>query len=313
MCTFTSQFKEFMITRLIAILTLPILLFTSCDTREVKDNQTEGSIQVSVDESFKPVMEEQFRIFLSRFPGAKIQAEYKTEAECLKDYFDDTTRIIFIARDLTKEEREYGLSKQIVSKSMAMARDAIAVITSKDWEKPAFRMEEIRQILQGTYTPKQLQVVFDHSGSGTVHFIQDSVLKGKALSKNVFAANGSKEVVNYVSTNPNAIGLIGVSWVSDEKDSQAVAFLQQVQIASLQPDTPLNATYVQPHLGKIGLKEYPITRDLYFISKETWPGLGMGLVNYLCKDGQVLFKQARLFPLRANVFLRPQVVQPNHN
>jgi phosphate transport system substrate-binding protein len=86
-------------------------------------------------------------------------------------------------------------------------------------------------------------------------------------------------------------------------------FLNSINVAGIQPDNDSIKSYVMPYQAYIGLKEYPCTRNLYFITKETWQGLGTGLVNYLCRDGQLVFKQAKMFPLRVNVMLRETTVK----
>ncbi len=286
---------------LISFLFTSLILY-SCQNNEPKDNQTSGSIKVSIDETYKPVMEEQLKIFTSRYPNAHITAEYKPESDCLKDFFEDTTRVIFITRELSQEEKDYALSKQIVAKSLAMARDAIVFITSKAHPDPKFTMTQIKEILTGEN--KEFQIVFDNKNSSTVRYVNDSILKGQKLSDNIFATNNSEEVINYVEKNDKAIGVIGVSWVADHKDSTVEQFLKQINIAGINPELDSINFFVKPYQAYIGLKEYPCTREFYFISKETWPGLGTGLVNYLCRDGQIVFKQAKMFPLRVNVLLK---------
>lgn len=288
--------------RLVSI-SLILFLFSSCDDQAPTDNQTSGTIRISVDEAFRPVMEEQLKVFQGRFPNAHITADYKPEAECIKDFLEDTTRVIFVTRDLTKEEKEYALSKQIVARSMEMARDAVAFITSKDAAKHDFKLTELRDILTGQ-SKDAYQIVFDNKQSSSVRYITDSLIPGRKLSENVFAAERSEEVIDYVATNPNAIGVIGVSWVADHSDSTTESFLEKVNIAGIWPDNDSINNYVKPYQAYIGLKEYPCTRNFYFITKETWQGLGTGLVNYLCRDGQLVFKTSRMFPLKVNVVLR---------
>jgi len=279
------------------------IFLTACEEKGPTDNQTSGSIKISVDETYRPVMEEQLKVFLARFPNAHITAEYKPEADCFNDYFEDSTRVIFVTRELTKEENEYGLSKQFVSNSMAMARDAVAFITSKNATKKDFKLTELQDILTGK-SDTSYQIVFDHKNSSTVRYITDSLIPGQKISGNVFATNTSEEVIDYVSKNDNAIGVIGVSWVADHTDSMTDSFLQQVNIAGIWPDNDSVNEYVKPYQAYIGLKEYPCTRNFYFISKESWQGLGTGFVNYLCRDGQLVFRTAKMFPLRVNVVLR---------
>jgi phosphate transport system substrate-binding protein len=290
--------------RILLLAMLPFLFFISCENEKVLDNQTSGSIKVLIDETYKPVMEQQIKIFTSRYPDAKILAEYKPEAECIKTFLEDSTRVVFVTRDLTNEEKAYGESKKFITKSMPMARDAVAFITSKENSNPVFKIADLRKILLGDSSQKKYQIVFDNQSSSTVRYITDSILKGKKITGNVFATQTSEEVINYVSKNKNAIGIVGVSWIADYSDSTTETFLSKINVAGIWGDTDSSMDYIKPYQAYIGLKEYPCTRNLYFISKETWTGLGTGLVNYLCKDGQLVFKQSKMFPLRVNVLLR---------
>jgi phosphate transport system substrate-binding protein len=187
---------------------------------------------------------------------------------------------------------------------MPMARDAVAFITSKENSNPVFKIADLRKILLGDSTQKKYQIVFDNQSSSTVRYITDSILYGKKIAGDVFATKTSEEVIDYVSKNKNAIGVVGVSWVADNSDSTTETFLSKINVAGIWGDTDSSLDYIKPYQAYIGLKEYPCTRNFYFISKETWTGLGTGLVNYLCKDGQLVFKQAKMFPLRVNVLLR---------
>jgi len=290
--------------RFLLLTMLPFLFFISCENEKVLDNQTSGSIKILIDETYKPVMEQQIKIFTSRYPDAKILAEYKPEAECIKTFLEDSTRVVFVTRDLTDEEKAYGESKKFITKSMPMARDAVAFITSKENSNPVFKIADLRKILLGDSTQKKYQIVFDNQSSSTVRYITDSILYGKKIAGDVFATKTSEEVIAYVSKNKNAIGVVGVSWVADNSDSTTETFLSKINVAGIWGDTDSSLDYIKPYQAYIGLKEYPCTRNLYFISKETWTGLGTGLVNYLCKDGQLVFKQAKMFPLRVNVLLR---------
>jgi phosphate transport system substrate-binding protein len=290
--------------RFLLLTMLPFLFFISCENEKVLDNQTSGSIKILIDETYKPVMEQQIKIFTSRYPDAKILAEYKPEAECIKTFLEDSTRVVFVTRDLTDEEKAYGESKKFITKSMPMARDAVAFITSKENSNPVFKIADLRKILLGDSTQKKYQIVFDNQSSSTVRYITDSMLYGKKIAGDVFATKTSEEVIDYVSKNKNAIGVVGVSWVADNSDSTTETFLSKINVAGIWGDTDSSLDYIKPYQAYIGLKEYPCTRNLYFISKETWTGLGTGLVNYLCKDGQLVFKQAKMFPLRVNVLLR---------
>ncbi len=293
----------------LSLMALCLLLIIACQGPVTQDNQTSGYMKISVDETYKPVMEEQLKIFSGRFPNAHIQVEYKSEAECFNDFFEDTTRVIFVTRELSDKEKEYCLSKKWVTKSMAMARDAVAFITSADNPKPQFTTQQLQDFLLGRDSSHTM--VFDNPGSSTVRYITDSLLQGQAIKGNSFATKNANEVIDYVAAHPKSIGVIGVSWIADKSDSTTEQFLQKINVAGIRKINDTSAPFIRPFQAYIGLQEYPCTRNLYFITKESWVGLGTGLVNYLCKDGQLVFKQAKLFPLRVNVLLRDTRVNTN--
>src|SRR5690606_35587005 len=50
---------------------------------ELPDSRNGGTINVSADETFKPIIDEQVQIYESNHPGARMVVDYKAEAECL--------------------------------------------------------------------------------------------------------------------------------------------------------------------------------------------------------------------------------------
>jgi phosphate transport system substrate-binding protein len=284
------------------------LCVSSCNDQQApdKDNQTSGSILISVDETYKPVMEEQIKIFLSNYPKAKVTAQYKSEADCVKDFINDTVRMVFIGRPFTETEKQLCKAKKfLVTRELPLARDAVAFITAKG-SKAEYTQTQFENLLQGKLENRE--IVFDQEGSSTYTYVVDSILKGRALSKNVFGAKGGQDVIDHIAENTNSIGAIGVSWVSDKNDPNATNFLKKVEVVGILPFSDSFVRYRKPYAAYIGNQEYPYCRNLYFASKESWNGLGMGFANFLCRDGQLVFAKSNLFPLQQNVLLRPVIV-----
>src|SRR6476659_3444860 len=91
------------------------------------DNPSRGRIVVSADESFKPVIDEQVKVYESNHPGTKIQVYYKPEAECLKDLLVDSIRMIIATRSFSEAEKNFIVdSMKISPQRMIVARDAVA-------------------------------------------------------------------------------------------------------------------------------------------------------------------------------------------
>ena len=271
------------------------------------DTLGSGSIDISVDETYRPIIEEQLKVFDSSFPEAHIKATYKAESECIKDFMDGKARLILVTRGLLTDEKQVLEQKKVVSTSLPIAKDGIAIIVNNT-VSDTLTLSQVKGILTGKYNEKKT-VVFDNQGSSTLRYILDSLIPGEKLGQDVFAAKTSDSVIAYVMNNPNAVGFIGVSHVSDFSDPEGLAFIKNVKVVAVMNDK--DQQYYKPYQAYIAQQLYPLTRDLYYINRETYPGLGTGFANFLSKErGQLIFKQARLFPLRSNIIIREATVNP---
>lgn len=289
----------------ILCLVLFIVMSHSCNPQKNEkldyDTPTSGTIHVSIDESFRPVMEEQIEMYEASYPGTRIIAHYKPEAECLRDLFKDTSnRMVIITRGLTdKEERFFNDSLNYTPAWNAMATDAVAVIVHIESTDTLFSLARLRDQLLGKINRHQLMVFDGLNATSTVRFITDSVLKGEKFDTSVVkAAKTSKEVIDYISSHKNAIGLIGINWIGNPENPEQVEQLKKVKIGYVEciicEDTP----YVKPMQESILSKRYPLVRGLYYINKENYLGLGTGFINFLKYErGQLIFRRAYLGPV----------------
>lgn len=288
-----------------------MLVVTSCKSfdeqaNELPDNAYKGTIRVSADESFKPIIDEHVKIYESQHAGTKIKVEYKPEAECLKDLPDDSVRMVIATRAASSEESEFiadTLEKNL--RSMTIAIDAIAVVVHPSSPDSLFTIQEIREILTGRFK-KTLIPVFDGvKATSTVRFIIDSVLRGDTLTSEAMAARSSEGVIDYVSENPGVIGFIGISWIGNREDTSQMSFLKKVRIAWLE-STDKPGKFVKPYQANIYTKRYPMVRDLVYILKENYRGLGTAFANFMSGEiGQKIFRRAYLVPTKKNFGIRP--------
>ncbi len=284
------------------------IFFAGCKENKRTDLDTpqKGTIHISVDESFKPVIDSQIKVFESLFPEAKIIADYKPEAECFKDLIKDSTRMIIVTRGLTSHEEQFYKDTLSFSPTWSkIANDAIAVIVNSNSPDSIFSMSQIRGILDGSTGDKQIAVFDGLSATSTVRYAVDSILKGNSFDpKKVFAEKNSQAVIDYVAKNKNVVGFVGVSWIGNPEDTSQLSFLTKVKIASLECNCP-EKTFVKPYQANIMTKRYPLVRGLYYILKENYQGLGSGFANFLeYEKGQLIFRRAYLGPAKMNFNIR---------
>lgn len=268
-----------------------------CASKGTRETPINGTINISVDESFRPVIDSEIKVFESSFPNAKIIPHYKAEAQCLRDLATDSTRMVIVTRGLTvEEEKFYNDSFHIEPTFGILAYDAIAVIVNKASKESIFEIKDLQDMLNGTDVKHQ-PVMDGVTATSTVRFAIDSILRGQPLGKNVTAAKSSEDVINYVAAHPQAVGFVGVSWIGDLGDTTHTSFLSKVNIASLRCTSCGGETYVKPYQANIALKRYPLVRSLYYILKENWSGVGNNFTNFLQYErGQLIFYKAYLYP-----------------
>ncbi len=284
----------------LVIITISIIGI-SCKNRKANaysDSPLHGSINISVDESFKPVIDEQIKMYEASFPGTKINVHYKPEADCLKDILNDSaTRLVIVTRGLNKKEETYFEdSLSYIPRYDKIATDAIAVIVNINSTDTVFTLKRLQDQLLGKLGSKQ-KIVFDGlSATSTVRFARDSILKGKPFDTTVVkAAKNSTELLNYIASDVNAIGMVGITWIGNPEDSAQTNMLKKVKIAYVECGICTDSPFVKPSQLSILTKRYPLVRGLYYILKENYSGLGAGFVDFMqFERGQLIFKRAYL-------------------
>jgi phosphate transport system substrate-binding protein len=277
--------------------------FTACKSDEEKraelpDMFNRGTIHISCDESFKPVIDEEVKVYESLYPDTKIIVHYKPEAECLKDFMVDSIKMVIATRGYSEGEKNYMIdSMHVGPDKLVVARDIVAVIVNPAAKDSFFTMQEIKALLTGK-SKENLIPVFDGTrATSTVRFMIDSVLKGESLGKNVQAAESSVEVIDYVSKTPNAIGFVGYGWIGNEEDTAQLSYMKKVKTAFLE-STDSAGFYVKPSQYSIYSSSYPMVRDVVYTLKEKHQGLAHGFAHFLyTMQGQLIFRRAYIMPV----------------
>ena len=272
------------------------------------DTGSSGTIHISVDESFKPIIEEQIQVFQSAYPKAKIIAHYKPEADCWNDLLNDSTRMVIVTKKITTDEASsYADSLGLYPQSDLLANDAVALVVNRNALDSVFTKEEVAGMLLGT-GKLPYKLVFDGvKATSTVRYAIDSILKGKLFNTSIItAARNSSEVVEYIAENPGYVGFVGVSWIGNPEDRKQLELLKKVRIAWLPCDSCDEAdTYTKPWQEDILTKRYPYTREIYYVLKENHTGLGKAFVNFMNSDrGQLIFRRGYLVPARRIFIMR---------
>lgn len=305
---------------------------TGCLKYEKKANSsTTGTMTMVCDDTFRNIMEQEIDVFEYQYPDAHVLARYATQGEALDSLLSLNTRTVVIARDLTKKERDYLKAKRRNVKSSKIAVDAVALIVNKNNPCSMLTTKEVGDILSGSsiewndLEPSELgkiAVVFDDKSSSLVQFMRDSLLNGGDLGPNVYAQGSIPAVVDMVSKNVNAIGVLGVTWItSDMKTAeltsdelaQSVLSDEPIQGATLSQEVkvlklrrPDEVTAYKPYQQNIFDGTYPLYRPIYMITTGVSGSLASGFYTFVTGDiGQKIIMKTGIMPARTRI----QVVQ----
>ncbi|MBS1488574.1 MAG: substrate-binding domain-containing protein [Bacteroidetes bacterium] len=297
----------------IAIVFALSLLLYACAERDKKgkilDTPTSGTIKIAVDESLKPLIQAEVEGFEGIYPLAHFQVAYTSEQQAISDLLKDSVRLAIVTRKLSPSEKQPLEALKIIPTEVTMAREGISLITNKENPDSLLTWKQIEDMFSGsiktwkqlspTSTLGDLQIVFDHPQSGIIRYLTDT-LKLDKLPSTCYAVSSNEAVVNHVAKTKNAIGLIGLSWISDNHDPKANSFLSTIKVVSIQADED----YLKPYKAYIFMKKYPLSRDVIIISREARSGLGSGFIAYAVSDkGQLLVLKSGLVPAKAPVRL----------
>ncbi|MBK6996978.1 MAG: substrate-binding domain-containing protein [Lewinellaceae bacterium] len=298
--------------RNILIFTTVSLLWISCAERDktgkVLDTITTGEITIAVEEGYKPVIASCIDVFDSIYRTAKINPRYVSEGEAVNALIQDSVQVIIIGRQLTSKESEYFQSRGFSPPTTAIAYDALAIILHPENQDTVLTEQQVQSLLSGKTTtwkeinPKSalgnIQLVFDNPLSGTLRYVQDSIIAGQELSKQASALKSNAEVIEYVSKNKSAIGIISANWISDTDDVGVQKFMREIKIADVAKETGKEG--YGPYQAYLATGDYPYKRTVYIINAQARRnGLGAGFASYLAKDGQRIMLKDGLLPANA--------------
>lgn len=280
-----------------------------CNNQSKPTNKTgPDTLRISADESFKPIIDEQVKMYEASFPPTKIMLAYKPEADCLRDFYrDSATMMVLVTRGLTdKEEYSFKEAEGYFPHWGSLAADAIALLVHKDDPDTLFTQQELRNYLNGKSTKKKPFVFDGLSATSTIRFATDSILRGDVFDTTVVrAAKNSREVIDYVASTPGSVGLVGISWIGNPEDTAQVKLLKKVKIAYVKCELCTDHPYVKPSQQSIMQGRYPLVRALHYISKEGYSGTASDFAAFMRYErGQLIFRRAYLMPLKMDFNVR---------
>lgn len=305
---------------------------TSCLKYEKdKNSHTTGTTTIVCDNTFQNIMNQEIDVFEYQYPEAKILARYATQAEAFDSLISLNTKTIVVSRDVTEREREILKNKRRTVRSAKIAVDAVALIVNPENPVNNLTLKELSEILSGSSKSwndiqptdlGEIAVVFDDKASSLVTYMRDSLLNGGPLGANVYAQGSVADVFKAVQESKNAIGVVGVSWITTDMgsadiskeelassmigdgpvegaDLSAGAQSNKVKVLGLYNDKTDEARAYKPYQQWIFDGKYPLFRQMYMITTGASGSLAGGFYAFVTGNiGQKIIAKTGILPAR---------------
>lgn len=250
-------------------------------------------MRFACDASFENIMDQEIDVFEYSYNTNRRQAwvipYYVSQRAAIDSLLDqnNSIRTVVTSRTLNAKEKAYLKNRKLNVREKRIAVDAIALIVNKDNPQDQISLKELRAVLSGEEPlwndmwPSKLdtvRVVFDQNGSSVMQFVKDSICGGKPFASNVYAEQSARDVFDAVTSRKDALGIVGVSWISANMDGTTLskeemrrrstasdttnlAFNPEIKVLAVSGDESIEA--FKPYQAYIYDGRYPLYRSVY--------------------------------------------------
>src|SRR5258705_9523425 len=134
---------------------MPVIFFSaviiSCNNKPARelDTPVSGNINISVDESYFPLISAESEVFHALYERAKVNAKYTDENTAVNDLLNDSVKTIIINRALWENEtaalKQYGITPRVTK----IAIDAVALVVHNENPDSMLAYEQLSEIMRG--------------------------------------------------------------------------------------------------------------------------------------------------------------------
>jgi len=259
---------------------------------EVKEAYDRGSVEMYVESSVYPIVEDINEVFKTYYNDADIKLTMLSQNEILNSVYKDSGRLAIMPKSFTAKELE-AFKGRVVPKITPIAKDAVLFITQKNATDTLINYKEVIEIFKGTKKSDKIFVFHDANSNIVTSIMKDANVT--AVSKKVYYTKTVEEIVSYIDKNKNAVGVVGINWML-QPDAKIKEGIKQLRSMLVYNDSLKN--YYAPSQSTIADNTYPLIRTINIIDVQGKAGLGTGFASFAASDkGQRIILKSGLMPI----------------
>jgi len=237
-----------------------------------------------------PIAQRAAEEFMEYQPKANISVRGGGSGVGIAALIDGTADIADASRPIKTKEIAACRSKGIDPVGTVVAKDGIAVVVHPSNPLKELSLEQLKAIYTGDISkwsdlsengkPKPIVVVSRDVASGTFEVFKESVLKGGKTREDALMLASNKAVATTVATTPDAIGYIGLGYLSPD-----------VKAVNMEGVAPTNEAVVSG--------EYQIARPLFMYTNGEPSGLAKSFIDFIMSEkGQTIVEEVGFVPVK---------------
>lgn len=263
----------------------------------VDDTPVSGHIEMLVEESIFPIVEDVANVFKYEYSRTKIDLKVKSEQEILQLLFKDSLRVAVLPREFTAKEMQF-FEGRVTPKITHFATDAIVFVVNKNYKDSVLDIDKVVSNLKKKEVDVQKEgfLVFDNYTSNVSSTFRNTTGENIFPKEYAYYLGNTNEVIKYIDSNSNAIGVIGLNWLS-QSDNSIESIKKDLKVLAVKNSK--DGKYYKPSQNNIAEGTYPLTRKLCVIDLQGKSGLGVGFASYIAGyKGQRIVLKSGLVPFK---------------
>jgi phosphate transport system substrate-binding protein len=247
----------------------------------------EKSLTISGSTTVLPIAAAVGEAFMDKNPDVDVKVSGGGSGAGISAIGKNTVDIGMASRDL-KDEEKTSYSGLVVT---PIAKDGISIIVNPQNPVESLTLSQIKDIYTGAITSwkdvggnqEGFEIVGRDSASGTREFFFDEVMKKADFTQFMLEKNSNGAVQQLVSQTGSAIGYVGMD------------FVEGVKVISLDVEGKM----LKPSVASVQSGEYPLSRELYFVTNGQPSGLAKDFTDFLLSDeGQKIVEENGFVSIR---------------
>jgi len=279
-----------------------LLLFLIGCSRNTTDSigVKEKTIQIKGSDTIVNLVQAWVEEFAKLHPGVNIGITGGGSGTGFAALLNGTCDIAMASRAIEDKEIKLAKEKNIKPVEFIVGLDGLAVVVHPKNPVSKLTMDEVRDIFMGNIKnwkevggeDRTIVILSRESNSGTHMFFKEHVLrKGNKKGTEEFSPSAllmpsSQTIVNEVMQNPNAIGYVGIGYLSN--------YLKAIAIAK-----DRKSKYIEPKIESVMNFSYAISRPLYLYTPNEPSGVVKDFINFaLSNEGQKIVRKVDFVPIK---------------